>query len=87
MYTGVAYLLTVMVLISPYLFVSNYYAALGCTILAAIVIIFGFNFYIAVAKDLDFKRRFAEMAGLSLGVAVISFGIGFALRVFADIDV
>jgi len=42
----------------------------------AILIILVFNFYISVAKDLPFKQRFFEMAGISLGVAVISFIIG-----------
>jgi len=37
-----------------------------------------FNFYISVAKDLPFKQRFFEMAGISLGVAVISFIIGIS---------
>jgi len=33
----------------------------------AMLIIFFFNFYISVAKDYSFRRRFLEMAGLSLG--------------------
>ena len=39
-----------------------------------------FNYYTAVAQDLAFKRRFLEMAGISLGVAVVSFLIGLLVK-------
>lgn len=87
LYTGVAYILTVFLLIIPYLIFQNYFLCLGLTILIAILIILVFNFYITVAKDLSFKRRFAEMASLSLGIAVLSFGIGYLIRIFLGIDV
>ena len=53
----------------------------------AVGIIDVFNYYISVAKDLDFRGRFLEMAGLSLGVAALSFGVGFVLRAFFGIEV
>jgi VIT1/CCC1 family predicted Fe2+/Mn2+ transporter len=46
-----------------------------------------FNYYISVAKDVPFRRRFLEMVGLSLGVAGLSFGIGLILRTMFGIDV
>ena len=86
-YTGVAYVVTVVLLILPYLVLSNFYVSLACTLLTAVMIIALFNFYISVAKDLPFKRRFAEMAGLSLSVAGLSFLVGLALRLFLGVDV
>jgi VIT1/CCC1 family predicted Fe2+/Mn2+ transporter len=86
-YTGVAYILTVVVLIFPYLVLSNYYASLACTLVAAIGIIAAFNYYIAVARDEPFKSRFLEMAGLSLGVAAFSFLVGFLLRTLFGVEV
>jgi VIT1/CCC1 family predicted Fe2+/Mn2+ transporter len=86
-YTGSAYIATVLVLILPYLVLENYYVALACTLAAAVVIITFFNYYIAVAKDVPFKRRFFEMTGLSLGVAALSFVIGFVIRTFLGIDI
>ncbi len=86
-YTGVAYLLTVLVLIFPYLILSNYYVSLTCTLAAAIAIIAGFNYYISVARSEPFKGRFLEMAGLSLGVAAFSFLVGFVLRTLFGVDV
>jgi VIT1/CCC1 family predicted Fe2+/Mn2+ transporter len=86
-YTGVAYVVTVVLLILPFLVLPNFYVSLACTLLTAVMIIALFNFYISVAKDLPFKRRFAEMAGLSLGVAGLSFMVGLALRFFLGVEV
>ena len=86
-YTGSAYVVTVMVLILPYLLLENFYVCLVCTLVAAVLIIFFFNYYISVAKDVPFKRRFLEMTGLSLGVATLSFFIGFVIRAFLGVDV
>ncbi|VAX34092.1 nodulin 21-related protein [hydrothermal vent metagenome] len=85
-YTGIAYIITVFVLIAPYLIFSNYYVCLGVTMSSAVLIIFLFNYYISVAKDLPFAKHFFEMAGLSLGVATLSFFIGFVLRHFLGVD-
>jgi VIT1/CCC1 family predicted Fe2+/Mn2+ transporter len=74
-------------LIAPYLAVQDLYLSLGLTLAAAVVIIASFNYYLAVAQDTPFRRRFAEMAGLSLGVAAFSFGVGFVLRSLFGIEV
>jgi VIT1/CCC1 family predicted Fe2+/Mn2+ transporter len=86
-YTGAAYIVTVILLILPYLLVANYFVCLGLTLCIALVIIFLFNFYISVAKDYSLKRRFLEMAALSLGVAALSFVIGIVIRVTLGIEV
>ena len=75
-YTGIAYIFTVLFLVLPYFVFANYLVSLAFTILNAIVVIAVFNFYISIAKDYNFKKRFFEMAGISLGVAVLSFVIG-----------
>lgn len=86
-YTGTAYILTVALLILPYLLFNHYLLCLGLTLFTAILIIFGFNYYISVAKDLNFKRRFTEMALISLGVSALTFGIGFLVRNALGIDI
>jgi VIT1/CCC1 family predicted Fe2+/Mn2+ transporter len=85
-YTGCAYIVTVFLLILPYLLIENFYVCLGCTLAVAVLIIAFFNYYISVARDLPFRRRFLEMAGLSLGVAAFSFFVGFVVRFFLGID-
>src|SRR6056297_610394 len=87
LYTGTAYLLTVIILVAPYLIFSSYITALSVTILSAVLIIFIFNFYISVAKDLDFKKRFIEMTVISLGVAAFSFFIGYFIRIAFGVDI
>ncbi len=79
-YTGVAYIITVLLLVAPYLLLANIYAALAVTLSLAVLIIAGYTFYITTAKRLGFWPRFLEMAAISLGVAVISFGVGWLLR-------
>ncbi len=86
LYTGVAYVFTVAVLILPYLVLANYYICLVCTLAGAVLIIAFFNYYVSVAKDMPFRRRFLEMAGLSLSVAAFSFAIGCALRTVFGVE-
>ncbi len=86
-YTGTAYILTVLFLILPYLLFTNLYLCLGAAILSAISIVFVFTFYISVAKDLPFTRRFLEMTSISLAVATLTFAIGFLVRIFLHIEV
>ena len=87
LYTGVAYVFTVGALIIPFLLLSNPFCALALTVTNALVIIAFFTFYVSIAKDLPFAKRFFEMAGLSLGVALVSFGIGWAVRAVFGVDV
>jgi len=50
-----------------------------------ILIILIFTYYISVAKEIPFKKRFLEMALISLGIAAISFGIGVLIKIFFGI--
>jgi len=86
-YTGIAYVLTVLFLIAPYMLLTDVYACLSLTMVAAIIVIFLFTFYISVAKDLLFRKRFLEMATISLGIAGLTFTIGFFIRVFLNVEV
>ena len=86
-YTGTAYIITVILLILPYLLIEHFMIALGATLSIGIAIIFFFNYYISIAKDLNFKARFSEMAIISLGVSAITFLIGVLVRQFIGIDI
>ena len=87
LYTGSAYLITVVILIAPYLLLENYFLALGITLTSVVLIILVFTFYISVAKKLPFLRRFLEMVGISLGVAALTFGIGYLVRTVWGVEV
>ena len=79
---GLSYLLTVALLILPYLLfpACAYIGALAVTLLIAMLIIAGFNYYLSVVKSRPFRRGFWTMAGISLAVSVISFLIGYLVK-------
>lgn len=85
-YTGIAYIITVTVLVMPFVLINKPVAALAVMLALALAIIAMFNYYYAVAKSEKFSHRFGEMAILSFSVAAISFLIGFALKTFTGID-
>lgn len=88
-YTGVAYLITVALLILPYLVFdnANYMPALFTMIATVILIIAGFTYYISVAKGEKFKPRFVEMSAISIGVAVLSFVVGVLAKRFLGVEI
>ena len=86
-YTGVAYVVTVLILILPYLFLGNFYICLAWALMAAVLIIAMFNYYISVVKDEPFKKRFLEMAGVSLGIAALSFLVGYVARTALGVEI
>lgn len=85
-YTGVAYIITVILLVLPYLLIENKYISLGVMLSIVVLIIFFFNYYISVAKSTPFKKRFWQMIIISLGVAILSFGIGTLIKIFLGVD-
>ena len=86
-YTGIAYIITVVALVTPFILISNVLIALGVMLAMALIIIALFNYYYSVARGESFRKRFMEMAVLSFSVAGISFLIGYALKTFTGIDV
>lgn len=79
-YTGLAYIITVLILVAPYTFASSAAIALCSMLLGAFGIIAFFNFYLSVARGTSFWRGFSVMAAISTFVALISYGFGYILR-------
>lgn len=88
-YTGIAYVVTVALLVLPYLLLpeSAYLPSLCIMLGIVVAIIFVFNFYISVAQGLSFRKRFGEMFLISIGVAALSFVVGLLVKHFLGIDV
>ncbi|MFW6139758.1 MAG: hypothetical protein ACOC5S_00200 [Acidobacteriota bacterium] len=63
----------------------NPFYSQGWALAHAVLIISRFTFYISVAKNYSFKKRFLEMLVISMGVAVLSFVIGLVVRKVAGI--
>ena len=87
-YTGIAYLITVVLLILPYLLLPNesFLLALGCMLVIVIAIIAGFTYYTSVAQDEPFGSRFKEMTLISVSVAIMSFVVGILAKKFLGVD-
>ena len=88
-YTGISYLVTVVIMVVPFLFYpDNMYAEAFVTMLIfVILIIMAFNYYVSVAQKQPFWSRFGRMAAISLGVAVIAFLIGTLAKVLLGVEV
>jgi VIT1/CCC1 family predicted Fe2+/Mn2+ transporter len=90
LFTGSAYIITVFLLVIPYLLLTDnseiifglepHIQALIITFIIGLLIIALFNFYVSVAQDKSFNRRFIEMVIILLIVTMISFFIGLILR-------
>ncbi|MEW6443765.1 MAG: VIT1/CCC1 transporter family protein [bacterium] len=87
LYTGSAYVCAVLFLIAPYLVFSNVFMCLAVAVGNALLVILVFTFYVSVAKELPFGRRFFEMASISLGIAVVNFFLGLAIREVFGVEV
>lgn len=86
-YTGVAYLITVVLLVFPYFIFSSAKIAMALMLVITLLIIAAYNYYISVAKEVSFKQRFTSMALISLGVGAISFGIGFMAKSWLGVGI
>jgi len=86
LYTSVAYILTVVLLVTPFFLFESYITSLPVTLLFGVLIILAFNYYVSVAKDLSFRKQFLEMAGISLGVSALSFVVGVLVKTFLGVE-
>jgi len=85
--TGIAYIITVALLIFPYLIFDNVFLCLGIALATSVIIIAVFNFYTSVARDEPFGKNFFKMAGLSLSVAALSFFLGYFIRQWFGVEI
>lgn len=85
-YTGLVYMLTVLLLVLPYMLFPSALFSLACTLATAVAVICVFTYYTSVAKDLPFKSRFMEMTAISLGVSALTFAISYAVKAVFGIE-
>lgn len=87
LYTGIAYIFTVILLIFPFFILRNYYFALCITLLNGILIVLIFTFFVSVVKEHSFKKLFFEMILISFGVSILSFIVGFFARKILGVEI
>jgi VIT1/CCC1 family predicted Fe2+/Mn2+ transporter len=86
-FTGIAYIIAVIFLVAPFVLLKSPWASLGFAIFNSVLIVFLFTYYISVARDQPFGKRFTEMVVLSTVVGLISFGLGYLARIIFGIEI
>ena len=61
-YTGIAYFFTVLFLVFPFFIFDSAYVSIGITLFNALLIILLFSYYVSVAKETSFWKRFSKMS-------------------------
>ena len=86
-FTGIAYIIAVIFLVAPFVLLKSPWASLGFAVFNSVLIVFLFTYYISVARDQPFGKRFTEMVVLSTVVGLISFGLGYLARIIFGIEI
>jgi len=79
-FTGVSYFINAIVLAAPYFFTQSQEAAIGTSIVFAVVIIAFISYYNSVVSQSHFLRDFSELAGIMLGASAALFLFGLVVR-------
>lgn len=79
-YTGLTYILVVLILTAPFLIFSSIFMALIFLAISIFLIITSASYYTSILFNRKFLRQISEMAVLSIGVAVLTFAIGLIFR-------
>ncbi len=87
LYTGVSYILTTLSLVIPFFIFDTMLFAVITMLFVALIAILLYNFYISVAKNLDFFKRVKEMSYITFGVALISFIIGYVVKNYFGFEI
>ncbi len=86
-FTGLAYIFAVVFLVAPFLIFTSPFVALMVAVIDSVFVVFIYSYYISVAKDQPFRKRFLEMVVLSTVVGILSFGLGYLVRIIFGIEI
>lgn len=86
-YTGIAYVVTVLLLLLPYMLISEATAALAACMVIAGLIILCFTWVDSLLRGTSFWRGFFQMAGISFGVALTIFVLSWLVRTWLGIEI
>ena len=79
-YTGITYMLAVLILVTPYFIFTNVYTATGVMFASIIGMIALYTGYASSINHTSFKSKFMEMFTITLVVSVISFLFGMLVK-------
>jgi VIT1/CCC1 family predicted Fe2+/Mn2+ transporter len=76
LYTGLAYIITVLILVFPYFLINNKYFAMILMIINVLLVILFYTFYYSIVKEANFKKEFITMTLMSFSVSLLTFILG-----------
>lgn len=85
--TGITYISAVFFLVLPYFIFKNYVISFISTLIFALFLVLFFTFYISIAQEIEFKKRFLEMSFIIISVSLITFIIGLLIKRILGIEV
>lgn len=85
--TGLTYILAVFFLVFPYFIFKNYFISFIFTLIFAILLVIFFTFYISIAQEMKFKKRFLEMFFIIISVSFITFIIGILVKKVLGVEI
>lgn len=86
LYTGVAYFVVVMLLVSPYVLLDTISDARLTMFGIIFIILASVSWYTSTLFDRKFGKQFGEIVFFSMGVALVSYGIGTFFRNWTGIE-
>jgi VIT1/CCC1 family predicted Fe2+/Mn2+ transporter len=79
-YTGVSYFAGTAILAVPYFLTANMLTAIASSITLCVLVIASVSWYNSVISNSDFRKDFAEFAGVMFAATIILFIIGTVIR-------
>lgn len=87
LYTGISYLVVVLLLASPFLVLRNSLVAMSIMLTTVFIIITAVSFYTSVIFDRSFPKQLGIMVLFSVGVSAVSFVIGSLFRSIIGVQI
>jgi VIT1/CCC1 family predicted Fe2+/Mn2+ transporter len=84
-YEGVAYLITVGLLIFPYFVLENYWMAFLITVVSVFFVLSLLTYYLSVVRGLSLRSMFPIMLGIMAGVGSLAYVIGLIAKTILGI--
>ncbi len=79
-YTGISYMLAVLILVSPYFLISNVFASALVMFALVVIIIAAYTKYDSKLHKESFKKKFGKMLTITLAVSIVSFLFGMLVK-------
>jgi VIT1/CCC1 family predicted Fe2+/Mn2+ transporter len=79
-YTGVSYMITAILLASPYFLTGSMIGALGTSLVIGVLLVAAMTYYDTIISARAFKRQFGEIAGIILAASLALYIAGTLIR-------